>query len=69
MAYHITEGPRDIASDHIPTIIELSTSPPAITQNTKYNYNRADWEKFQEHMEELQIPNIINKPNEQIDEL
>ena len=69
MAHHITEGPRNIASDHIPTIIDLSTSPLAIPHNTKYNTNRADWDKFNEHMQQLQTPNIINKPTEQIDEL
>ena len=42
LAYNITEGPRSPASDHIPIITTISTSPQAIPVQSRYNYNRAN---------------------------
>ena len=69
LAYDITEGPRTPASDHIPVITTISTSPLAIPTKPRYNYNRANWEEFKTHMDTLDLPNIINKNSNQIDTL
>ena len=62
LAYYIKEGPRLTSSDHIPLLITASTSPLAIPSPPTYNYNRADWPKFKQHMDQLPLPNIINQP-------
>ena len=67
MAYHITEGIKLPVTDHIPIILEISHSPILIKDTPKYNYNRANWEAFTEHMKDLQIPNIINMNTSDID--
>ena len=69
LAYNLEEGPRLTSSDHIPITLTASTSPIAIPTAPRYNYNRADWPKFTEHMKLLPLPNIINKPTEDIDKL
>ena len=66
-AHQISEGPRLTASDHIPIEIIASTSPLAVPTKSTYNYNRADWPKFTQHMEQLPLPNIINKTTNDID--
>ena len=67
LAYHINEGPRLTSSDHIPLTVTASTSPLAIPKPPTYNYNRADWPQFTEHMKNLPLPNIINQPTNSID--
>ena len=67
MAYHIQEGERLPCSDHIPIIINASTSPLLIPSPPQFNYNRADWPEFVKHMDELEIPNIINMSTDDID--
>ena len=67
LAYNITEGPRHTSSDHIPILVTASTSPLAIPIPPTYNYNRADWPKFKEHMEQLPLPYIINQPTPNIE--
>ena len=67
LAHSITEGPRNPASDHIPIITTISTTPLAIPIQPRFNYNRANWEGFRTHMETFNIPNITNKNTEEID--
>ena len=67
LATHITEGERSIASDHIPIHITFSSNPIAIPSQPRFNYNRANWPKFREHMEELELPNLIHKNSSEID--
>ena len=67
LATHINEGNRSIASDHIPIHITFSSNPLAIPVQLKFNYNRANWPQFRKHMEELNLPNLINKNTSEID--
>ena len=67
MAYTIQEGVRLPCSNHIPIIIEASTSPLLVHSPPQYNYNKANWPEFERHMNELDIPNIINMTTDQID--
>ena len=67
-AHHITEGPKLPTTDHIPIIIELSAAPLLIKNTPKYNYNKAKWNEFTDHMNNLTPPNIINKSTREIDE-
>ena len=67
LAIHIREGDRSTASDHIPIHLTFSSNPIAIPNKPKYNFNRADWPKFKDHMEELDLPNLINKNTAEID--
>ena len=67
LAYNIKEGPRLTSSDHIPILVTASTSPLAIPIPPTYNYNRADWPKFKDHMEQLPLPYIINQPTHNIE--
>ena len=67
MAYYTTDGKKLPVTDHIPIILELSHSPLLVKDTPKYNYNRANWEAFTEHMKDLQIPNIININTSDID--
>ena len=67
MAHHIQEGDMLPCSDHIPIIIKASTSPLLIPDSPKYNYNKANWPEFEKHMNQLDIPNIINMSTKDID--
>ena len=67
LATHIKEGDRLVASDHIPLHVTFSSNPIAIPDCPKYNFNRANWPKFRQHMEELELPNLINKDSSEID--
>ena len=67
MAYNIQEGDRLPCSDHIPIVIETSTSPLLVPSPPQFNYNKANWPDFENHMKELDIPNILNMTTEQID--
>ena len=67
MAQYITEGEKVIASDHIFIHITFSYNPLTIPTTPKFNYNRADWAKFKQHMENLPLPNIILKNTIEID--
>ena len=67
MAHYTKEGSRLTSTDHIPIIMELSTSPMLIEDKLKYNYNKANWENFTQHMNTLQIPNIINMSTDEIE--
>ena len=42
MAHHIQEGDRLPCSDHIPIIIQASSSPLLIPDSPKFNYNKAN---------------------------
>ena len=66
LATHIEEGERSIASDHLPIHITFSSNPIAILTPPKFNFNRANWPKFRDHMEELELPNLINKSTAEI---
>ena len=68
LAHLITEGPRITASDHIPITVITSTNPILTRTKETYNYNRANWEKFKEHMENLELPNIQNMNTQDLDE-
>ena len=54
--YNITPGPQT-SSDHTPIIIKISTNPIAIPIHTRFQYSRADWEGYQEQIQN-NIPNI-----------
>ena len=49
--------------------MNISTFPLAIPVKPKFNYNQADWEKFSDHMNSFELPNIINKHSTDIDTL
>ena len=68
LAHLIKEGPRMTASDHIPITIITSTNPLLTRTRETFNYNRANWEKFKEHMEHLELPNIQQMNTEDIDQ-
>ena len=67
LATHIKEGERSIALDHIPIHLTFSSNSIAIPNQPKFNFNTADWSKFRDHMEELELPNLINKNTSEID--
>ena len=67
LATLIKEGDRSIALDHIPIHLTFSSNSIAIPSQPKFSFNRANWPKFREHMEELELPNLINKNFSEID--
>ena len=67
LATLIREGDRTTASDHIPIHLTFSSNPIVVPNEPKFNYNRADWSKFKDHMEELDLPNLIGKNTSEID--
>ena len=68
MAHQIKEGPRITSSDHIPITVITSTNPILTRTRETFNYNRANWDKFKEHMNNLELPNIQNMTTENIDQ-
>ena len=68
LAHQITEGPRMTSSDHIPFTVTTSTNPILTSTPETYNYNRADWGKFKEHMNSIDLPNIQNMNTQDLDQ-
>lgn len=59
--HHIHPG-KLCGSDHIPILLHVSTNPIAIPSTTHYNYKHADWEAFQETLQQTHItPNVHNQ--------
>lgn len=55
-------------SDHIPVIMTISASPIQVPTSAKYNYNKANWTKFTDHLKNVQIPELNNLPATKINE-
>ena len=65
---HATPGPLT-TSDHIPIIFTISTSPILIPVTPRPDFRKADWDKFQNHINNnLQNNNLNNEIIETIDE-
>ena len=67
LAHQIKEGPRLTSSDHIPLTLITSTNPILTKTKETYNYNRADWGKLKDHMNNLELPKIQNINTQDID--
>ena len=66
--YSFTPGPLT-TSDHIPVILDISTSPLLIPATRRFNYNRTDWDAFTQDdaLEMSNLPDISHGTLEEID--
>ena len=64
---HFAEGPLT-TSDHIPIIARISGDPIQIPIKPRYQYDRADWDGFQEELENIIPPDLNFKTPQEIDE-
>lgn len=53
-------------SDHIPIIMHISSSPTLSTVPPRYQFSKADWDKFSNMLQEQPEINIDNKPTDYI---
>ena len=67
LAHKIEEGKRLISSDHIPIHCTFSTNPILVPAPPKFNYDKADWPAFNRQMDQVKLPNMINKNSAYID--
>ena len=67
LAHKIEEGKRLISSDHIPIHCTFSTNPILVPATPKFNYDKADWPAFNRQMDQVKLPNMINKNSAYID--
>lgn len=66
--YRLQQGPLT-ASDHVPIIMTLSTSPIQIQVSERLQINKANWEGFRTEIEDMSKPNLDHKTLEDIDAL
>lgn len=66
--YSFTPGPLT-TSDHIPTILDISTSPLLIPSVRRYAYNRVNWDAFSEDdaLQMTDLPDVTYGTLEDID--
>ena len=65
-ALNITEG-RKITSDHIPIHVHLNCNPILVPAAPRLDFAKANWEQFQNTLEELPLPQVHNSTTAQID--
>ena len=64
---HFEEGPLT-SSDHIPIIARISGNPIQIPIKPRYQFDRADWDGFQQELENVLPPDLNFKTSQEIDE-
>ena len=64
---HLEEGPLT-SSDHIPIIARISGNPIQIPIKPRYQFDKADWDRFQEELENVIPPDLNFKTHQEIDE-
>ena len=64
---HLEGGPLT-SSDHIPIIARISGNPIQIPIKPRYQFDRADWEGYQEELESVIPPDLNFKTTTEIDE-
>lgn len=63
---HISPGPLT-TSDHIPVIIKISMAPIQVPVNPRFNYNKANWERFTEQLSSFTLQELEHQPVGTID--
>ena len=67
-AVDLTPG-KSNGSDHVPTILTISTDPIVLPSPPRFCYKEADWAGFKTHLEtHLVVPNLDRRPTASIDD-